>query len=138
MPSRSARIVVASSFWFLVASGGLAQSVIRQGGEFQVNRYTTNHQYRPALAADADGDFVVTWSSGGQDGPGTPGIFGARFDSAGALLGAEFQVNVYSTGIQTGSAVAAEATTVPVRRRSRLWMSMGSSLRRCAARCSRA
>jgi hypothetical protein len=109
MPSRSARIVVSSSFWFLVASGGLAQSVIRQGGEFQVNRYTTNHQYRPALAADADGDFVVTWSSGGQDGPGTPGIFGARFDSAGALLGAEFQVNVYTTGIQTGSAVAAEA-----------------------------
>jgi hypothetical protein len=106
--TRIARIVSSSCLLF-VAGGALAQSVIRQGSEFQVNRYTTNHQYLPAVAADADGDFVVTWSSGGQDGPGTPGIFGARFDSAGAILGVEFQVNVYTTSIQTASAVAAEA-----------------------------
>ncbi len=33
------------------------------GGEFPVNSYTTSDQREPAIAMDADGDFVVTWSS---------------------------------------------------------------------------
>ncbi len=37
------------------------------GNEFQVNTYTTNQQARPAVAMDADGDFVVVWHSEGQD-----------------------------------------------------------------------
>ncbi len=36
--------------------------------EFQVNTFTPGVQYRPALAADGDGDFVVAWTSGVQDG----------------------------------------------------------------------
>jgi hypothetical protein len=74
-----------------------------QGGEFQVNTYTTGGQsdYRPglAVAADSAGNFVVVWSSYGQDGDGQ-GVFGQRFDSAGSSQGGEFQVNTYTTGNQ--------------------------------------
>ena len=38
-------------------------------------------------------------TSDGQDGSGT-GVFGQRFDAAGARLGAEFRVNTYTTGDQ--------------------------------------
>jgi hypothetical protein len=30
-----------------------------QGSQFQVNTYTTNVQFAPSVAMDADGDFVV-------------------------------------------------------------------------------
>jgi len=33
------------------------------GGEFQVNTYTTTNQKYPAVATDAEGDFVVVWRS---------------------------------------------------------------------------
>ena len=55
------------------------------GGEFQVNTYTTSEQWRPDVAADADGDFVVVWQSGDQDGSSW-GVFAQRFDSAGQLV----------------------------------------------------
>ena len=32
---------------------------VAQGAEFQVNTYTTRNQINPAVAMDADGDFVV-------------------------------------------------------------------------------
>jgi hypothetical protein len=79
------------------------------GAEFQVNTYTTNAQNSPAVAADADGDFVVVWTSQyGQDGS-SGGVFGQRYTSAGAAVGAEFQVNTYTTGYQGDTAVAAAA-----------------------------
>ena len=53
----------------------------------------------PSVAVDADGDFVVAWTSAGQDGTAY-GVFAARFNSAGAPQGAEFQVNTYTTSIQ--------------------------------------
>jgi hypothetical protein len=78
------------------------------GAEFQVNTYTTGSQFDPAAAADADGDFVVVWQSyGGQDGSYN-GVFGQRYTSAGAALGAEFQVNTYTTGGQVEPAVAVD------------------------------
>src|SRR5262249_13999488 len=36
------------------------------GGEFQVNTYTSNDQYHPSVATDADGNFVVAWQSYGS------------------------------------------------------------------------
>jgi hypothetical protein len=39
-----------------------------QGGEFQVNSYTTFEQERAGVAMDADGDFVVVWHSRLQGG----------------------------------------------------------------------
>jgi hypothetical protein len=64
--------------------------------EFQVNAYTPNEQLTPALAANADGDTVITWSSQHQDGA-VLGVFGRLFDGAGIAQGREFQVNVSTT-----------------------------------------
>jgi hypothetical protein len=80
-----------------------------QGAEFQVNSYTTGDQALPAVAMAAGGSFVVVWdSAGSQDGNGY-GIFGQRFDAAGAPVGGEFQVNTYTTHVQRFPAVAAGA-----------------------------
>jgi hypothetical protein len=50
------------------------------GPEFRVNTYTTNWQYRPAVAVDASGNFVVVWRSQTQDGSSF-GIFGQRYSA---------------------------------------------------------
>ena len=72
----------------------------RVGGEFRANTYTSDYQYDPAVAGLEDGGFVVVWNSrGGQDGSGQ-GVFGQRYDSAGNLVGGEFQINSYTTGDQ--------------------------------------
>ena len=49
------------------------------GSEFRVNTYTTNYQRRPSISATGIEQFVVAWSSYGQDGSGE-GVFGQRFD----------------------------------------------------------
>jgi hypothetical protein len=76
---------------------------VAQGGEFQVNTYTTGGQDRPAVARNAGGSFVVVWESTGSAGSDTDGssIHGQRYDSAGVAQGGEFQVNSYTTGNQT-------------------------------------
>jgi hypothetical protein len=81
----------------------------RQGGEFQVNSYTTSSQTRPSIAMDPNGNFVVVWQSDGQDGDST-GIFGRRFNSVGAAQGADFQVNSYATSYQAYSNVGVDGT----------------------------
>ena len=75
------------------------------GSEVQVNTYTTDNQALPAVAMDADGDFVVVWRSDGQDGSAW-GIFGQRYDAAGTPQGSEFQVNTYTTSDQSSPSVA--------------------------------
>jgi hypothetical protein len=71
----------------------------RVGGEFQVNTYTTGSQYRPHVAMDAVGNFVVVWQSVAQYGA-SYGIFGQRYDAAALPLGGEFRVNTYTTSSQ--------------------------------------
>ncbi len=77
------------------------------GSEFQVNTYTTGPQAYPAVAADGLGNFDVVWQSPGQDGS-LDGVFGRRYNSAGAPLGIEFQINAFTTGEQARPAVAAD------------------------------
>jgi hypothetical protein len=77
----------------------------RQGGEFQVNSYTTYHQQGPTVASDEAGNFAVVWISADQDGSG-PGVFGRRFSASGVPQGSEFRVNSYTTSFQFGAAVA--------------------------------
>lgn len=60
----------------------------KRGTEFLINSYTTASQINAQAAMDADGDFVVTWMSFGQDG-----------DSAGGLR-AEIRVVGRSPGKQ--------------------------------------
>jgi hypothetical protein len=82
------------------------------GSDFQVNTYTTSYQRRPSVAADADGNFVVVWQSEGSSGSDTDGfsIQCRRYDAAGVPLGANFQVNTYTTGAQSVPRVASDAT----------------------------
>lgn len=75
------------------------------GSEFLVNSYTTFGQYSPSVGSDSAGRFIVVWASGSQDGS-DGGVFGQRFNSAGARLGSEFRVNTYTTGNQELPAVA--------------------------------
>ncbi|MBI3448156.1 MAG: hypothetical protein HY049_04455 [Acidobacteria bacterium] len=77
-------------------------------GEFQVNTYTTSQQTASVVAMDGSGGFVVSWMSEGQDRQSF-GVFGRRFDSSGAPLGGEFQVNTYTTGYQGIPSVVMDA-----------------------------
>ena len=74
------------------------------GSEFEINTHTTSDQNEPAVASLADGGFVVTWQSDGQDGDNN-GIFGQRYDSSGAKVGSEFQINTQTAGSQEYSTV---------------------------------
>lgn len=74
------------------------------GSEFEINTHTTSDQNKPAVASLADGGFVVTWQSDGQDGDNN-GIFGQRYDSSGAKVGSEFQINTQTSGSQEYSTV---------------------------------
>ena len=72
------------------------------GPEFQVNSYTPNSQRFPAIASDADGDFVVAWQSSSSSGGDTSysSVQGQRYSAAGLPQGAQFQVNSYTTSLQ--------------------------------------
>jgi hypothetical protein len=84
-----------------------AQPAVPEGSEFQVNQHTPNHQAEPAVAIGPDGDFVVVWHS--LSSPGTDSgssIQGQRYASNGSESGAQFQVNTFTTGLQTAPDVA--------------------------------
>jgi hypothetical protein len=82
-----------------------------QGGQFQVNAYTSLVQAFASVAASDDGDFVVVWQGFGGYGTDTSlfGIHGQRFASDGSAQGGEFQVNTYTPGFQQIPAVAVTA-----------------------------
>jgi len=80
------------------------------GGEFLVNTYTTGGQYNVSVAASPAGDFVVSWTSRGQDGGAYDnGVFAQRYDAAASRLGGEFRVNTYTPSDQSQPAVAVDA-----------------------------
>lgn len=83
-------------------------SGVASGSEFRVNSFTTGDQINPAVAADASGDFVVTWQGNGS-GDST-GIFAQRFNALGVAQGSEFRVNTVTTGQQADPTVAMDAT----------------------------
>ena len=90
---------------------GLQHVLISTRGEFRVNTYTTSTQFHSTVAMDADGDFVVTWSSKDQDGGGgfDYGVYAQRYNAAGLTQGSEFRVNTFTTGDQRSSTVAMDA-----------------------------
>src|SRR6185436_10415314 len=77
------------------------------GPEFRVNTYTTYGQYRPAVATDTAGNFVVVWD--GTRADDTSAVSGQRFASSGAPLGPEFRVNTTTADFQILPSVAADA-----------------------------
>ncbi|MDD3329415.1 MAG: PKD domain-containing protein, partial [Zoogloea sp.] len=74
-------------------------------GEERVNYYTNDHQYGAQIALLADGSYVVSWVSRGQDGS-DDGIYAQRYNSVGMPVGAEFRVNSSTAGAQIQSAIA--------------------------------
>jgi hypothetical protein len=85
---------------------------VAQASEFQISSYTLGDQKRPAAAMDHDGSFVIAWNSV-QDGSDL-GIFARAFDSTGAAVATEFQVNTYTPNQQINLAVDADHHTFVV------------------------
>ena len=74
-------------------------------GEFQVNTFAAGNQSVPDAGSRADGGFVVVWMDSFRDGF-LRGIFGQRFDSTGTKIGADFQVNTVTAGLQSDPRIA--------------------------------
>lgn len=103
------------TWWMHTALLLLMRSTIASAGplgdEFQINSYTTGNQQRAAVAAAPGGEFVVAWSSNGSPGTDTSNysIQARRFDADGASAGSQFQVNTYTTALQTYPAIATDS-----------------------------
>ena len=76
------------------------------GGAFQINTTMASDQQGVAVAALDGGGFVATWLSNLQDGDSL-GVYGQRYDAAGAPVGGEFLINTTTAGAQFLPAVAA-------------------------------
>jgi hypothetical protein len=79
------------------------------GSQFQVNTYTTGAQTDASVAGvGTGGEFVVVWTSTGQDNAdGLNGVYGQRYLADGTPNGTEFLVNTYTTSNQQAPAVSA-------------------------------
>ncbi|MDQ2082928.1 VCBS domain-containing protein [Xanthobacteraceae bacterium Astr-EGSB] len=62
------------------------------GGEFLVNTYVSDKQTNSTVIGLADGGFLISWVSTGQDGSNT-GIYGQRFAADGSKVGTEFRIS---------------------------------------------
>jgi len=83
------------------------------GAEFLVNAFTPGSQRVADIDVHPNGDFVIVYDAGsfmgGYDQDGSyQGIFGRQFASSGTPVGAEFQVNTYTTGFQLVPSVASQ------------------------------
>ena len=89
------------------------------GPEFRVNETTINWQYEPAVAMDADGDTVITWTAFDQEGElaHDMGVFARMYNAdgsdyidagSGTALG-EFRINAVVPGNQYASDVSIDA-----------------------------
>ena len=65
------------------------------GPEFSINQYTAFNQRTPAVAALANGNFVVAWVSEQQRYENSVDIYARLFDANGNALGNEFLANTF-------------------------------------------
>ena len=72
---------------------------VARGNEFLVNQFKTSNQDSSRVSMDTNGDFVVTWTSYGQDSD-KDGIFARRYNNLGQAQGGEIQVNTTVQGRQ--------------------------------------
>jgi hypothetical protein len=109
----------------LIAGSTKAQAPVEIGDQFQINSYTTSYQWLPSVAVDAQGDFVVVWASDGSYDADSSAysVQGQRYDANGASVGDQFQINSYTTNVQSepAASVDAQGNFVVV------WRSRGSS-----------
>ncbi len=81
-------------------------SGVATGIEFRVNTYTSGHQDRATVAMDGSGNFVIAWTSDGQDNGGSYGIYAQRYFANGTADGGEFRVNTTTSGDQQNPSAA--------------------------------
>ncbi|MEM9447678.1 MAG: Calx-beta domain-containing protein [Cyanobacteria bacterium P01_E01_bin.6] len=79
------------------------------GDSFLVNTETAGNQDTPDIAMNANGQFVITWESFGQDGD-SDGIFAQVYDSAGNPVGGEIAVNTITTDSQDDPVVGIDGS----------------------------
>ena len=79
---------------------------IFNGDEIAVSLRSDLSQVTPAIAALANGNYVVVWSSFDQDGS-MQGVYAALFDATMHKLSGEFQVNQFAQFNQRNPAVTA-------------------------------
>src|SRR6185503_15991878 len=72
--------------------------------EFPVN-LEAGDRHDPSIAVDADGDFVIAWTSYGQDSEYGK-IYAQRYNVAGIPQGTEFLVNTTTADVQYEPSVA--------------------------------
>jgi hypothetical protein len=100
---------VAVGFLLLFAVAASGQAPVPVGPEIDVTQDPSPLESFPSIAVDGAGRFVVVWERW-ESGPAPGiGIFGRRFDAAGAVLGSELQVNTYTTGDQRKPQAASSA-----------------------------
>jgi hypothetical protein len=93
-----------------------AQGVFTTPGDIQVSTHEGTPKVNPVIAPLGDGGFLVLWASYGQDDAGSTlasggyrhlqGVYGQRFDAAGARVGEEFLLNQEVEFNQRNPAVA--------------------------------
>jgi len=79
------------------------------GDATKINTTTTGSQQDTAVAALADGGWVVTWESGGGQDGDSFGVYLQRYDSDGNKIGSETLVNSFTTGNQSDPSITALA-----------------------------
>jgi hypothetical protein len=122
-------IVVWSSYY---SSSGRSNEIIARrfdpngvpldADEFQVNTVREGNQTSPAVAANADGAFLIAWHGPGLD---AEDVFARLFDPNGVPLTDEFLVNINTEGQQIHPRVAVGADTFVTVWESRQASSLG-------------
>ncbi|MBL96165.1 MAG: hypothetical protein CMF70_12780, partial [Magnetovibrio sp.] len=80
---------------------------IEAGAEFRVNEHTSSSQYDAAVAALADGGYVVTWrDDSAHSGGSSADVRAQRYDSENNTVGGEFRVNEHTGNSQYDPSVA--------------------------------
>jgi hypothetical protein len=77
------------------------------GSDLLVNTTTAGDQQFSNVSCDANGDFVVAWTSADSNGTG---VYARLFNSAGVAQSAEIAVNAYTTDTQDKPSVSMNAS----------------------------
>ncbi len=80
-----------------------------QGAELSVGTFEKGVQRDSKVAVDANGNYVVVWTSPTQDQSGD-GIYARRYNAAGVAIGNEFLINQTTTGGQSLPSIAMNAS----------------------------